>query len=87
MINLCKYNDLLGKPNKGFHSQRIILFGNTLYNFALFDILGTIIAAYLISRYFNYNFILSLFILFLLGTFLHIIFCVETAFLRLFISF
>lgn len=54
------------------------------YNFALYDIIGTIIVSYVISRYFKYNFILSLFILFLLGTFLHIIFCVDTAFLRLF---
>lgn len=83
---LCTYKDLLGKPGQGFHRQRI-------FGFALFDIIGTAIAAYLISIYsnsrhfnsrsFNYNFIKSFLILFLLGTFLHIIFCVDTAFLKL----
>ena len=67
----CKYKDILGQPNKGIHKYRI-------YNMALMDILLTIIGAYIISLGFKLNFWYVLLFLFILGIFLHHIFCVRT---------
>ena len=68
---LCKYKDILGKPNTGLHSYRI-------FNIAIVDVLLTIIAAFLISYFFKFNFLLTLFILFLIGIIAHRLFCVHT---------
>ena len=68
---LCKYKDILGKPNTGLHSYRI-------FNIAIVDVLLTIIAAFLISYFFKFNFLLTLCILFLVGIIAHRLFCVRT---------
>ena len=68
---LCKYKNILGKPDTGIHSYRI-------FNIAIADVLLTIIAAALISWLAGLNFLLILIILFLLGIILHRIFCVRT---------
>ena len=70
-MNLCKYKNALGKPGKGVHSFRI-------FGVAIVDVLLTIIAAYVISYFFKYNFIHTLLFLFILGILLHRIFCVRT---------
>ena len=70
-MNLCKYKNILGKPNKGIHSYRI-------FNIAIADVIMTIIAAFLISYIFNFPFFIILIILFILGIILHRIFCVKT---------
>jgi hypothetical protein len=70
-MNLCKYKNILGKPNKGIHSYRI-------FNIAIADVIMTIIAAFLISYFFNFPFFITLIILFILGIILHHIFCVKT---------
>ena len=49
-MNLCKYKNILGKPNKGIHSYRI-------FNIAIADVIMTIIAAFLISYFFNFLFL------------------------------
>lgn len=70
---LCKYKDIFGKPKEGVHSYR-------LFNIAMFDFLGTILIAFIISLFFTskYSFFIIFLILFLLGMILHYIFCVKT---------
>ena len=68
---LCKYKDIFGKPREGVHSYRFL-------DFAIIDIIFTIIGAYIISKYSNYNFYKILLFLFILGIILHKLFCVNT---------
>ena len=68
----CQYKDILGIPGEGIHSYRI-------FNIAIFDVIATIIGAFLFYLLFpKYNFVYILLALFLLGIFLHRIFCVRT---------
>jgi hypothetical protein len=72
----CKYKDILGVPNEGFHSIRI-------GKFALLDIIGTIIIGYLIpTTIFKYSdktiIILSIIIMFIIGILSHLLFCINT---------
>ena len=71
MLNLCEYRDMFAKPNTGPHIYRI-------FNIAIVDVVLTILLAYGISWYFNYPFLPTLGILFLLGIFVHRLFCVRT---------
>ncbi len=61
------------EPGVGFHATRI-------GDYALYDILGTIAGAGAIAYYFNYNFLIVLFILVILGIIMHYIFDIDTAF-------
>ena len=70
-MSLCKYKNALGKPGKGVHSFRI-------FGIAIVDVILTILAAYLIARFFKFNFGYTLLGLFVLGIILHRIFCVRT---------
>ena len=70
-MSLCKYKNALGIPNKGIHSYRVM-------GVAIIDVLMTILAAYLISIFFKYNFIYTTIVLFILGIILHRLFCVRT---------
>lgn len=70
-MGLCQYKNILGEPGKGVHSFRI-------FNFAIFDIVSTILLAYVIHKVFKIELITSLVICFLSGIILHRIFCVET---------
>ena len=71
MIDLCKYKDIFGKPNEGVHSYRV-------FNIAIFDLILTVLIAYIISYLFNIDFIKILVLLLLLGIVLHHLFCVRT---------
>ena len=71
MYNICKYKDILGKPNKGVHSYRI-------FNIAIVDVLLTILAAFILSIVTKYKFIYTLIFMFVLGIISHRIFCVRT---------
>jgi hypothetical protein len=71
MMDLCKYKNALGIPNKSVHSYR-------LFDVAIIDVIMTIIAALLISYYYKYSFIYTILFLFILGILLHRIFCVRT---------
>jgi hypothetical protein len=71
MSLLCKYKHIFGVEGNGFHSYRIM-------NIAVFDFIGTIIIAWLISFIFKLHFVYVVFIAFILGIFLHRIFCVNT---------
>lgn len=70
-MNLCKYKNALGEPGKGIHSYR-------LFGIAVADVIMTIIASYIISYFFNTSLLYTLLFLFLVGIFLHHIFCVRT---------
>ena len=71
MLNLCKYKDFFGKPNTGMRKYRI-------FNIAILDCAVVIAIGYLISWYFKWNLWITLGSLFLLGIFVHRLFCVRT---------
>ena len=70
-MNLCKYKDILGKPNEGSHSIRV-------FDIAIIDFMGTIVGAWLVYYFFKIPFLYSLLGLFALGILAHRIFCVRT---------
>lgn len=77
-----EYKDILGKPNEGVHSY-------TFLGLAAFDLFGTLLIAFLINYYYYdsknvYNTIKIFLYLFILGEFLHLLFGVETRFIKLF---
>jgi hypothetical protein len=78
-MDFCKYKDIFGSPSTGVHSYR-------LGNLAIVDIIMTLIAAYLIAIMFNFKFIYTLLVLFILGIFLHRVFCVRTTIDKLLFS-
>ena len=70
-MSLCKYKDLFGKPGEGIHSWRI-------FDFGVIDILTTIAVAYLISYLTGFSLVYVLPAVFLLGIYVHRLFCVRT---------
>ena len=70
---LCKYKDILGEPKKGLHSYRF-------FNIAIIDVILTFILAFYIQKYIlvDESYYVVLFLTFILGIFLHWIFCVNT---------
>ena len=62
---------MFSKPNTGPHKYR-------LFNIAIVDVVLTIILAYGISWFFEYPFLRTLGILFLIGIIAHRLFCVRT---------
>ena len=70
-MNLCKYKNALGEPDKGIHSYR-------LFGVAVADVIMTILGAFLISYFSKISFIKTLLVLFLLGIILHRLYCVRT---------
>jgi uncharacterized membrane protein len=70
-MDLCKYKNILGEPNRGIHSYR-------LFGVAIADVIMTVIVAYLLSISFKISFIYTLVALFVLGIVLHKLFCVRT---------
>ena len=75
---LCDYKDIFGKPNIGIHEKRFL-------GYALNDIIGTIILSYILQYFYKDISLIKLFIImFLIGQICHIIFCVDTQFIKLF---
>lgn len=71
MNSLCQYKHTFGVEGQGFHSYRVL-------NIAVFDFIGTIVIAWLISLMFNIHFGYVLVTAFALGIVLHRVFCVNT---------
>jgi hypothetical protein len=71
MSGLCKYKDALGKPGKGVHSTRFT-------GVAVFDVIATLVVAFIISYSTKKSFLMIAVILFILGIILHRLFCVRT---------
>ena len=67
----CKYKNILGEPNKGVHSYKIL-------NIAVVDVILTLIISKIISYYNEIEFWKTTTGLFLLGILLHRLFCVRT---------
>jgi hypothetical protein len=74
-VNLCQFKNIFGEPGKGAHSIRVL-------DFAIVDIIGTILMAHLLIVYTMYFKDFSLFslscILILASVYIHKLFCVET---------
>lgn len=70
-MSLCQYKNILGKVGEGVHSIRFL-------NIAVVDVLLTILGSYLLSLNFNWNFWITLVVVFILGIILHRLFCVRT---------
>ena len=68
---LCKYKNILGEPNKGVHSIR-------MFDIAIVDVILTVIAGVLISRFLKVSLVYVLIALFMLAIVMHRIFCVRT---------
>jgi hypothetical protein len=71
MVDLCKYKDIIGKPNTGIHKYRI-------FDIAVLDVAVTILAGFLLSWFFKWNLWYTLGGIFLLGIISHRIFCVRS---------
>lgn len=68
----CEYKNLLGAPNTGVHSYRI-------FNIAIVDLVLTILAAGMISWFWKFSFLISVFMLIVFGVIVHYVLCVPTA--------
>ena len=71
----CKHADVFGHPGEGVHSTRI-------GGYALYDIIGTFLLAFLTTYFFRVNIFVSVLAWFIVGEILHYMFCVKTAFLK-----
>jgi len=71
MSGLCQYKNALGIPGQGIHSYRFM-------NFAVADVVMTIVFGYLLARTFRWNAVMTIGGFFLLGIVLHRAFCVRT---------
>ncbi len=71
---LCKWKNILGEPRVGVHALRA-----PLVDLALWDIVGTLVIALLVSwRYRTVPVWGAFLALFVFATGLHLLFCVET---------
>ena len=68
---LCKYKDVFGEPRKGVHAIRIA-------DFAVVDVILTVLGAILIAKTLNVNVIATIAILFIIAIVTHKAFCVDT---------
>jgi len=68
---LCKYKDAFGKLGTGIHSYRF-------YGIAILDVLITIIIAAIFAYFTKIPFWICLGVLFIIGIFVHRLFCVRT---------
>lgn len=69
---MCKISEIFGKPNEGFHAQRI-------FGVAAVDLLLTALVALVISFYSRFSFLVVFVALMFLGVVAHWIFGVDTA--------
>ena len=75
----CPYKNIFGEPRQGVHSLRFM-------DFAVVDIVSTVVGAWAIHYFTGIVFWQCLLALFLLGIFLHYLFCVETTLNKLLFS-
>jgi hypothetical protein len=79
MCIFAQYKDILGVPREGIHDIRV-------YDFAIVDFFMTFIGACIIAYFFKMNVFFVFLYLFILGEYLHILFCVDTKFLSIFFN-
>jgi hypothetical protein len=68
-MSLCPFSNIFGKPGEGVHSFRI-------FGFAAFDLIGTLVLAYILGR--GKNVPLLFVLLILVSIPIHKLFCVKT---------
>lgn len=68
---LCKYRHIFGEERKGFHSYRFL-------DVAIGDVIGTVLIALLIAYLFNFSFLNTVIVAFIVGILAHRLFCVNT---------
>ena len=68
---LCKYKNLFGEPGMGIHQYRVA-------GISIVDVLVVIAGGILISYFSGWSIYSVLVVLFVLGIFVHRIFCVRT---------
>lgn len=71
MWDLCKYKDIIGKPNTELRKYRIL-------NVSIMDSVVTLLAVWLISYYYKYSFINVLGITIVIMIISHRLFCVRS---------
>lgn len=79
-MSLCQYKHALGVPGEGVHAAR-------LGPFALWDVVGTVVGGYAVSRVNGSRPMPTIVATFVVGHLLHIAFCVDTAAVRAFNAF
>jgi hypothetical protein len=79
MCIFSQYKDILGVSREGIHSIRV-------FDFAIIDFIMTFIGACIIAYFFKINVFITFLYLFILGEYLHILFCVDTKFLSIFFN-
>lgn len=67
----CDLKNIFGKPKEGAHSIRLL-------NFAIVDVILTVLAGWIISMIFKVNMLWTVICLFIIGILLHWYFCVDT---------
>jgi ABC-type transport system involved in Fe-S cluster assembly fused permease/ATPase subunit len=72
MLDLCKYKDIIGKPNTGLRKKFRI------FDLAIIDVIVTLLAVYFISVYFKISFLFTFIIMFVIMVISHRLFCVRT---------
>ena len=70
-MSLCPYKNIFGSLGTGIHSYRI-------FDIAYFDVLVTIIVAYILSRILRTPFLYTLILFFIFGIIIHRLLCVRT---------
>jgi hypothetical protein len=71
MATTCPFRDMFGAPRTGAHSLR-------MFDFAVVDVAGTVLVAWLIAHKTGTNFWLVLLGAFITGIVAHRLFCVQT---------
>ncbi len=71
-INLLKYKDVFGKPNRGLRRKRI-------FGMSLIDIITTLVFTFFIATILKYKYLHTFVILILLSIVIHKMFSVNTA--------
>jgi hypothetical protein len=70
-MDLCKYKNIFGEPNKGIHAYR-------LFDVAIIDVVFTFLGAFIIARIFKISLFYTCAAVFLSGIVAHRLFCVRT---------
>lgn len=71
MVSFCSYRHIFGIEKEGVHKYR-------LFNIAIVDTILTMLLAFALALYFKTSFLLVFFILIVIATLLHRLFCVES---------
>lgn len=71
MTAFCKYKHIFGKEGEGVHSVRVM-------DFAVVDVVGTIIGAVILAWVIDVNPLLMIVFAFVVGILFHRLFCVNT---------